>query len=316
MNGIRGFFRAGDRGSVVIALALVVLLVGLLMPTMQLPRATYDYIVVFDISQSMNVEDYEVGGLPVSRLIHARNAAKQALRALPCGSRVGWGAFTGNRTLLLLAPVETCANYNDLMASLDKIDDRMRWANASEVAKGVYWGIKAAQDAGSNPNIVFVTDGQESPPLEGGQLPTLLDNLTDNPIRGLLVGAGGDDLVPIPRVDEEGNRHGFWMPDQVIQSDDALQGATPQMEHLSALRTQYLETLASRLELTYVRLTDEASLSKAMRDKRFMRRRPVPTDVSWIAAALALGLLAIRFRPEFPSRNSRTARSKASLVSR
>src|SRR5258708_2540915 len=126
---------AWDRGSGAIAFALALLILGLFMPTVQLPRPTFDYIVVFDISQSMNVEDYELDDAPVSRLSYARNSVRQALRSLPCGSRVGWGAFTGYRTLLLLAPVETCANYNDLLASLDKIDGRMRWSNASEVSK-------------------------------------------------------------------------------------------------------------------------------------------------------------------------------------
>ncbi|HEY4369119.1 MAG TPA: vWA domain-containing protein [Steroidobacteraceae bacterium] len=305
MNGARGLFTGWDRGSGIVVVALVLLLLGLITPTVQLPRATFDYIVVFDISQSMNVEDYEIDGVPVSRLIYARNSAKQALRALPCGSRVGWGAFTGSRTLLLLAPVETCANYNDLLASLDKIDGRMRWSNASEISKGVYWAMQAAQETGSAPNIVFVTDGQESPPLESGQLPTMLDDLRGSPIHGWLVGAGSDALSPIPREDEDGTRIGFWHADQVIQSESSMDGATPGLEHLSALREQHLQTVASRLDLNYARLADESSLGKAMRDSRFARRRPVPTDLSWLAAAVALLLLVVRLRPEFRSRNVR-----------
>lgn len=294
---------AWDRGSGAIVFALTLLLLGLCIPTVQLPRATFDYIVVFDISQSMNVEDYELDGTPVSRLTYARNSAKRALRSLPCGSRVGWGAFTGNRTLLLLAPVETCANYNDLLASLDKIDGRMRWSNASEISKGVYWAVRAAEEAGSTPNIVFVTDGQESPPLESGQLPEMLDELKGNSVRGWLVGAGGEELMPIPKEDANGTPHGFWRPDQVIQSENGLEGATPGLEHLSGLREQHLQTIAQRLQLNYVRLTNQSSLSKAMHDSRFGRRRTVPTDLSSLAAALALVLLAVRFRPRFPSRH-------------
>jgi len=290
-----------DRGSAAIALAAAILLLGLAMPTVPLQRSVFDYIVVFDISQSMNVEDYERDGAHVSRLDYARDAARHALDKLPCGSRVGWGAFTGNRTLLLLAPVEVCANYNDLLVSLAQIDGRMRWSDASEIAKGIYWAIEAAQSTASHPNILLVTDGQEAPPLQSDELPSLLDRVKDHPVRGWLVGAGGDDPTPIPKIDAAGNHHGFWRADEVLQSESAIDGATPGLEHFSALREQHLTNLAQRLELDYARLTDLTSLSDALQDARFARRRQVPTDLSWLAAALALALLAVRFRPQFPA---------------
>ena len=279
------------------ALAAAILLLGLALPTVPLPRTVYDYIVVFDISQSMNVEDYQLDGARISRLDYARDATRKMLPKLPCGSRVGWGAFTGGRTLLLLAPVEVCANYNDLLASLAQIDGRMRWAEASEIAKGLYWAIEAAKASADTPNLVFVSDGQEAPPIEGGILPSLLDKLKDHPVRGWVVGAGGDEPSPIPKIDAEGNHHGFWRPDEVIQSESTLEGATPGLEHYSALREQHLSSLAHQLSLDYARLTDAKSLSAAMTDDRFARRRQVPTDLAWLAATLALLLLVVRFRP-------------------
>jgi mxaL protein len=279
------------------ALAVGILLLGLALPTVPLPRTVYDYIVVFDISQSMNVEDYQLDGARIGRLDYARDAARQVLRKLPCGSRIGWGAFTGNRTLLLLAPVEVCASYNDLLASLAQIDGRMRWAEASEIAKGLYWAIEAAKSSADTPNLVFVSDGQEAPPLEGAVLPSVLEKLQDHPVRGWLVGAGGDEPSPIPKIDTEGNHHGFWRPDEVIQSESTVNGATPGLEHYSALREQHLSTLAHQLNLDYARLIDAKSLSTAMTDDRFARRRQVPTDLSWLAAMLALLLLIVRFRP-------------------
>lgn len=280
-------------------LAAAILLLGLAMPTVPLQRTVYDYIVVFDISQSMNVEDYDLDGAHVSRLDYARSAALQALRKLPCGSRVGWGAFTASRTLLLLAPVEVCASYNDLLASLAQIDGRMRWAEASEISKGLYWAVDAARSTPSKPNIVFISDGQEAPPLESADLPSALDKLKDHPIRGWVVGAGGDDPSPIPKTDPDGNNHGFWRPDEVIQSEAAVDGATPGLEHFSALREQHLMRLAEVVKLDYARLTDQESLIDAMTDSRFARRRQVPTDLSWLAAALALLLLTVRLRPAF-----------------
>ena len=98
-----------EPGSRAITAAFLLLLCGLLLPQVSLPRKTYSYVVVFDITQSMNVEDYDLNGLPVSRLAFAKEAVRRALRELPCGSRIGWGAFAEYRTILLLAPVEVCA---------------------------------------------------------------------------------------------------------------------------------------------------------------------------------------------------------------
>ena len=125
--------------------ALALLILRAVHATLAGDGNTFDYIVVFDITQSMDVEDYEMDGAPVeSPRLCARTPCDARLRRLPCGTRIGWGAFAEYRSLLLLSPVEVCENYNDLLASLDNIDGRMRWANASEVGKGVYWAVRTA----------------------------------------------------------------------------------------------------------------------------------------------------------------------------
>lgn len=294
LTWLRHAFSGFDAGSRAIAFALVLLVVALVIPTVELPRDAYDYIVVFDITQSMNVEDYELDGAPVSRLAYAHEAARRAVRDLPCGSRVGWGAFTGYRTLLLLAPVEVCANYNDLLASLDKIDGRMRWSNASEITKGVYWAVLMAQETDSAPNVIFLSDGQEAPPLNPAYPPRMLEDLKGSPIRGWLIGTGGYAPRPIPKIDEDGHRQGYWHAYEVIQQGNASGMAS---EHLSGLREAHLQALARQLGFEYAHLTGPASLSAAMRDPRFVRRRPAPTDLYWLPAAAAVLLLAVRFVP-------------------
>ncbi len=255
---LRSPFEPGSRA---ITAALVLLLLGLFLPQVNLPRKSYSYIVVFDITQSMNVEDYDLDGMPVSRLVFAKEAVRRSLRKLPCGSRIGWGAFAEYRTILLLAPVEVCANYNDLLASLDRIDGRMRWANASEIRKGVYWAMRAAKEAGGHPglshadagvrerpepgvaqpamgqpamgqpamgqpamgqpDVLFLTDGQEAPPEVGPGLP-LFDDLKRGEVHGWLVGVGGYTPRRIPRTDDDGRRIGYWRADEVIQLDDLV----------------------------------------------------------------------------------------------
>ena len=281
------------KGSRAISAALLLLLCALFMPPISVPQKTYSYIVVFDITQSMNVEDYDLDGIPASRLSFAREAVRRALGELPCGSRVGWGAFAEYRTILLLAPVEVCSNYNDLLASLERIDGRMRWANASEITKGVYWAMRAARDVGGKPDVLFLTDGQEAPPEGGPGLP-LFDDLKRGDIRGWLVGVGGYAPRRIPRTDDDGKMIGYWHADEVIQLDGKLGVASH--EQLSEVREPHLRNLARAVGFEYTHLARLESIGEAMQDSRFARRRPAPAELGWIPALAALFLLAARFR--------------------
>lgn len=286
-----------DRDSLPILVALILLLVALSMPPVKLPRLTYTYIVFLDITQSMNVQDYELDGVNVSRLVYARQAVKRALRDLPCGSRVGLGAFAEYRTLLLVAPIEVCGNYGDLLTSLDYIDGRMRWRDASEITKGVFWSIRGAKELGGQPNVLFMTDGQEAPPLRPGARPSFED-VKPGEIQGWLIGVGGYSARPIPRTDREGNVLGYWRAEDVIQRNvDPALGDKPSQEQLSSLREPHLQELAQRVGFEYARLARLSSVSEAMRDSRFAQRRSVPTDVSWLPAIGALVVLVWRFFP-------------------
>ncbi len=286
------------RDSITVLAALALLVVALAMPRWNLPRDTYDYVVVFDITQSMDVEDYELEGAPASRLAYARNAVRQALGRLPCGTRVGWGAFAEYRSLLLLSPVEVCENYNDLLASLDNIDGRMRWSNASEVGKGVYWAVRTALNAEPKPDVVFISDGHEAPPLDPTSALAMPDDVQPGQIRGWIVGAGGETPQPIPRTDEEDRRAGYWNAHDVIQlvSEDGKRIVSA--EHLSALREPHLKALADRVGFSYTRLETPESLASAMLDPRFVRREAAPVDLYWVPVAAAVLLLLARFLPD------------------
>jgi mxaL protein len=287
-----------DADARAILLALVLLLIALFVPPIPLKHDTYESLVIFDITQSMDVEDYDVGNTPVSRLKFARDAAKRALRELPCGSKVGWGAFAGYRTLILLAPVEVCENYGDLLTSLAKVNGSMRWENASEITKGVYWSMRAAKDLGTNPNIIFVTDGQEAPPIDPTNILPMFDDLKAGQVRGWLVGAGGYVPRPIPKTDDDGHRVGFWRADEVMQPGDIIQSSKVRgAEHLSSLREPHLQEVARQVGFGYMHLSSPATIADAMLDKRFARREKSLTDLYWIPALLALVLLAARFSP-------------------
>ena len=283
-----------------IVLALGLLLLALLIPNLKIPRSTYTYIIFIDITQSMNVEDYALNAAPVSRLDYVRYSIRNALRELPCGSRIGLGAFAEYRTLLLLAPIEVCENYNDLLASLDHIDGRMRWINSSEIAKGVFWSIRGAKEVGAGVNVMFLTDGQEAPPPRSSALPNFED-VKSGQVHGWLIGVGGYAPQPIPKTDREGNRIGYWRAEDVIQRQSESEGgaAGVSREHLSGLREPHLQRIAQRVGFEYAHLVTPTTISEALRDSRFAQVRPVPTDLYWLPAGAALLILAFRFRPDW-----------------
>jgi mxaL protein len=272
------------------------LLLACAMPAIPLQRDTVDALVVFDITQSMDVQDVELDGVRVSRLVFARESARRALRALPCGSRIGWAAFTEYRTLVLLAPIEVCGNYGDLLSTLGRIDGRIRWGNASEISKGVFWAMRAAKELEAKPALVFLTDGQESPPLGESRAP-LFDDLAPGQIHGWLAGVGGPAPMPIPRTDAEGRPAGNWRAQDVVQRA-SVAGHPSSHEQLSELREGHLRALAAQVGFDYETLADASTLSRLMNDARLVRRVAVPTDVSWVPAAAALLLLAWHFRPD------------------
>lgn len=271
--------------------AAVLLLIALVVPPVSLPRATWDHVIVFDVTQSMAVEDGVIDGQPVARLAMAREAARRALRTLPCGSRVGWGAFTEYRTLLLLAPIEVCSRYNDLLSTLDQIDDRLRWGNASEITKGMFWALRAAKELDPRPSLVFITDGQEAPPRDNAALP-LFSDLKPGEVTGVLLGIGGTTPSPIPRQDTLGQRIGFWGADDVVQPPTGAR-----LEHLSARQDRRLKGLAQQVAFDYHVLATADTLGPLLQDHRRAVRRPVPTPVHALPALLALAMLAWRFRP-------------------
>ncbi|MBP0595617.1 VWA domain-containing protein [Paraburkholderia sp. LEh10] len=285
-------------------LASLLLASAVWLPPVGFTRPVFRYVVTFDITQSMDVEDIAMGGKPVSRIDFAKAAMADALQRLPCGSEIGWSVFTNQRSLLLLAPVEVCGNYDGLLASLDQISGKMRWVNSSVIAQGgLYSAIRAAAELGRGTDVVFITDGQEAPPVAPNE--TTVRDIPQGLVHGWLIGVGGDQPAPIPKTDANGVRTGYWRADEVRQVQPApgasgAAAATESHEELSELRETYLEAVANHLGFGYRRLVAPESLRAPLTDARFAHPIPVATDIRWIPAALALVLLVWRFLPAAP----------------
>jgi len=305
-----GWRRLPGRRTWITALIAACLVAALLEPSVALRRPTYDYIIALDITQSMNTRDVALDGVRMSRIRFAKRLLQGLLPRLPCGSRIGWAVFTEYRVFLFFTPVEVCANYDALEETLNRIGNNMAWAGGSQIARGLFAGLRVASEAPGKPDLVFITDGQEAPPVNPAFLPEF--DGTPGAVPGVILGVGADNLSPIPMIGRDGRFLGYWAANQVPQTDaysagratsephDLLYNKAGQpirplppsgTEQLSSLKEAYLRSLAQETGLHYRRLENAATLYSTLTDRAFERPARVRTEVGFAPAALALVLL-------------------------
>ncbi|MBB3769541.1 mxaL protein [Angulomicrobium tetraedrale] len=294
-----------------LAMAFLTLIAALLLPRLTLTREARDLLVVIDVTGSMNVRDYEVDGVPAARLAVAKRAARDLLAALPCQSRLGLGIFTERRSFLLFEPAEVCENYAAIDGALEGLDWRMAWEGDSHVARGVHAALAIA--ASLPADLVFLTDGQEAPPLAGGALPRFEGE--PGKVAGVLMGVGSPNPSPIPKFDADGRETGFYAEQDVPQEDrsgpppadaPSRAGWDPRnapwggeaatgTEHLGSLREDHLRSLAAQTGLGFAVLRDPGALAAVVNANTRARPVELRVDIAAIPAALALLCLTLLF---------------------
>jgi mxaL protein len=297
------------------AAAAVLALTAALGPAVPGRRQLRDLLVVIDITRSMNVRD--MGGR--SRLDAARAGLTRWIARQPCGTRIGLGFFTERRSLTLLEPVEICADYAALTGVLQGLDWRMAWEGDSLISKGLNHALERA--AGLDAGLVFVTDGQEAPPLPYSGP----DAWRGDSPGGVVLGVGGETPAPIPKFDDLGREIGFYEPGDVQNAPTRIgpppadassrPGYNPRNnpygesdlegnEHLSALRADYLASLAGSRSMGMLRLTEgpaalDAAVAAHVRARDAVVSRPLAPLLGGAALLLLLAawLAGWRLRP-------------------
>lgn len=264
----------------VLSLSLLAMAALFAFPTRQQDGEVYNLTVIVDITRSMNAEDYRIGDQPVSRLEFVKYSLRELIARLPCQSKVGLGVFTERRSTILYEPIEVCSGYGELEKSIAALDWRMAWAADSRISGGLLNAMELVKDKDSA--LVFVSDGQEAPPLNPRYRTEF--SAIKGKLKGMIVGAGGLQAVPIPKFDVKGQRIGVYGPDDVphrssfgvsdlnpetIEGYDARNApfgkqAPSGSEHLSALQEGYLQQLATETGFTYHRLQTHAQLAEAL----------------------------------------------------
>jgi len=321
-----------DPRLLLLALALILTLLALAAPTAPIKSKSFDTLVVVDITGSMNTRDYSASGRPISRLEFVKATLRDFLAGLPCASHVGLGVFSERRSFLLFEPVEVCENFAPLAGAIEALDWRMAWEGDSRIAAGLFRAIETARELKTD--LVFLTDGQEAPPLPFSGPPPFEGRAGE--VRGLVVGVGGYELAPIPKFDDSGREIGFYAVEDVPHDNrfglpppgaeqregynarNAPFGGTVALgvEHLSSVREPYLKSLAEKTGLSYAHLVDgpqildafEGAAAPQIRSAEFSLRPPLGAAASALLMVLFILLPAYEWLVAHALRRSRSVR--------
>ncbi len=313
-----------SRGRRGLPLAFLLLTLCLFAPQAVLPARVADWFIVVDITQSMNVRDYSLGGKNISRLEFAKTAIRESLRDLPCGSRISLGLFTERDTLPVTRPLEVCSHYAALDQIVARMDWRMAWAADSFIAHGLYSAIEQSARLGAETRLMFITDGNQAPPADPRYMPVFSGK--PGAVRGAILGSGKPTLSAIPKLDAHDEIGGYWTQEEAQQygnfgmaetlsvlameqgQHDRNAGHGPgnallTSAHMSKLDETNLRRLSAVTGLSYARLDDFQSIKRAMLEPGMRTWRSTLTDLRpWLGAPALLFILLFFIPPAWQTR--------------
>jgi mxaL protein len=310
MHKILNYFRHRKDTALLLA-AFVLLVAAIFKPTLPIKRDIYSYLLVADISQSMNVVDMELGGKPATRMAYTQDMLHRIISEMPCGTNVSIGLFAGVSVAALYTPIEVCANYAAIQDTIDHLDWRTGWSGNSRVRESMMTLARIIRSFPEPAQVVYFTDGEEAPKLHAFNTRDLTNFQGGD--GWLFVGIGSDKGTPIPKLDEKNQLIGYWsgesfaMQPGIAQISEANIGvrddnvaAAENDRYLSKLDEEYLKSLSKEIRGDYVRGDSLQSVLGAMKRQKPARRDAADYDISWILASLA-GLLFIgAYTPRHP----------------
>lgn len=316
MHNLYNYFRH-RRDVTLLTVALLLLIIALFNPKIPIKRDIYSYMLVADISQSMNTVDKTLNGKPVSRMVFMQDMMHRMIGELPCGTNVSMSVFAGVSVAALYTPIEVCENFDAINDTIDHLDWRTAWSGNSRVRASMITLAKTIRSFPEPAQVVFFTDGEEAPKLH-------VFNRTDlTAFQGgedwLFVGIGSDVGTPIPKFDERNQLIGYWSGDsfamqpgiaQISESnlgvrDDNVAGGTSD-RYLSKLDEEYLKDLAKEVNGLYVRGNDVHDVLSAMKKQRPVRKDKAGFEIRWLLASLAGILFILAYMPKHPVQELKT----------
>jgi mxaL protein len=306
------------RDITLLSIALLLLIIAMLKPTWPIKRDIYSYLLVADISQSMNVKDMSILGKPVTRMEYQKHLLHRIIGELPCGTLVGIGLFAGDSVAALYVPIEVCNNFHAIEDSIDHLDWRMSWSGNSKVRTSLFTLARVIRSFPEPAQVVYFTDGEEAPKLHAFNTKDLTDFQGGK--NWLFVGIGSDKGTAIPKLDENNQIIGYWsnesfaMQPGIAQISEANLGIrddnvapSESDRFLSKLDEKYLESVAKEVTGNYVNGNSPQSVLSAMKNQPPARRDKARFELRWLLASLAGILFLMAYIPKHPIQESKHA---------
>lgn len=295
------------------AVAALLLLLALIKPQIQLKQEVHNYLLLADVSQSMNAEDVKLYGKNVSRMAYMRHLMRNVIATSPCGTYISVGVFAAENVALLFMPLEVCANYDVITDTIDHLEWRMAWSGNSRLSFGIKAAASVFDSLNTPAQMLFFTDGDEAPKVNAINKLDLSSVQIGKNV--LFVGVGGHQPVPIPRYNAANKWVGFWASDAkengavgATYSDTSKDEPDPQVayaefdRYLSQLADEYLKSVADEIKGRYIEGLDTPDFYELVQSQKPAAVFETGYAMRWIYLSLAGILILTTFLPNFLSK--------------
>jgi mxaL protein len=268
---------------VLYVLALSLLVLALLKPSIQLRQQVRHYLLITDVSQSMNAEDEMLNQKKVSRIAYAQHLMKQIVHKAPCGTYFSLGIFASDNVAR-------------------KGNSRLSFS--VHAATHIY-------DALNQPaQMLFFTDGDEAPRVNV----TIKQDLSGVQIGEFFtfVGVGGPEKVAITRYNTANKPVGYWPVSEnnnagavgVTYADPSSDEPDPPVAYaeydrmLSQLEEEYLKELSAEFKGSYVKGQDQEAFYQSIAAKKATASFVTDYPLRVVYLVLAILLVLASYVPD------------------
>ena len=304
------------RDITLLSIALLLLIIALFKPTVPINRDIYSYILVADITQSMNVKDMSILGKTVSRMEYQQFLLHRIIGEMPCGTQVSMSLFAGVSVAALYTPIEVCENFAAIEDTIDHLDWRNGWSGNSRVRESMVTLAKLIRSFPEPAQVVYFSDGEETPKLH-------VFNTRDlTGFQGgkdwLLVGIGSDKGTAIPKLDDKNQLIGYWSAESFAMQPGVAQIAQENIgtredsvataasdRYMSKLDEKYMISLAKEVGGNYVNGSSLQNILAAMKEQPPARRSKADFELKWLLAGVAGLLFLAAYLPKHPVKESK-----------
>ncbi len=308
MNKILNILKENYETALLVSAALFLLL-ALIKPQIQLKQEVHNYLLLADISQSMNADDVKVNNKTVNRLAYTQHLMKEVVKTSPCGTYVSVGVFAAENVALLFMPLEVCANFDIITDTINHLEWRMAWSGNSRMT----FGVKAAEGTFDYLNIpaqmLFFTDGDEAPKANGINKLDISDVRIGKNV--IFVGVGSHVASPIPRYNANNVKVGYWGTDAAAESagggvmynDASKDDPDPPVayaefdRYLSKLDVEHLKEMANEINGQYIEGVDKPEFYEFIQSQTPAAKFVTAYSVRWIYLTLAALLVLATYIP-------------------